>query len=326
MVLSNSRLDPGTVAPLLWSRDEWARTQFKALGTMCQLIFRPASRRQGLEFRDAAVSWLMDFERKYSRYREDSMISAINAAAGHQWVETDAELESLLALCDHYHWSTAGVFDPSALPLQRLWDYQTEKPCIPSDEAIAQTLDVVGWQRVQRRPGEIFLPEKGMAMDLGGIGKEYAVDRVVDQARAAGIEHVMVDLGRDVRGSGQSPAGGWWRVGLEHPADIGQCWGGVAVANRAVATSGAYLRGFQYNGRFYSHIIDPRTGRPVETGCRSASVIAPTCTEAGVLSTTALILGLDEGLAQIERSTLSQGCVWQGETRHDSSRFAAYLL
>lgn len=319
-------VDVASLAPLQWSRDDWCRTSFSALGTTCQLIFRPASRRQGQEFRDAAVGWVTDFERKYSRYREDSLLSAINRSAGQAWVETDAELESLLTLCDHYHWSTGGVFDPSALPVQRVWNYQAAQPVLPSNEEISRALALVGWQRVQRRAGGIYLPEPGMAIDLGGIGKEYAVDRVLDQALAAGIQNVMVDFGRDVRGAGQSPAGGLWRVGLEHPVDLERCWGGVAVSNRAVTTSGDYLRGYQVNGRYYSHIVDPRTGRPMDSGCRSASVIAPTCTEAGVLSTAALILGVDQGLALIERSTLSQGCLWQGDKRHDTSRFAVYLL
>ncbi|MDB6137847.1 MAG: ApbE family lipoprotein, partial [Verrucomicrobiaceae bacterium] len=266
------------------------------------------------------------FEARYSRYREDSLISAINRAAGAGWVDTDAELESLFALCDHHHWSTGGVFEPTALPLQRLWNYQAAQPRVPGDDEIAQALKQVGWDKVLRRPGKVCLPEAGMAIDLGGIGKEYAVDRVIEQSRPFGITDILVDFGRDVRASGQAPQGGPWRVGLEHPAEVGRCWGGVQASNRAVTTSGDYLRGFEVGGRRYSHIIDPRTGRPVANGCHSASVIAPTCTEAGVLSTAALILGAEEGVRLIERSCLAQGCVWQGDALHETQRFAACLV
>lgn len=326
MVLNEAVAGIESVAPLLWSRDEWCRTKFPALGTDCQLIYRPPSRRQGMAYRDAAVAWVREFEQKYSRYREDSLISKINRAAGSEWVETDAELESMFALCDHYHWCTAGVFDPTTLPLMKLWDYKALQPVLPSEEAIRAAMEVVGWQRVQRRARAVFLPLKGMALDLGGIGKEYAVDRVVDQARAFGISDLMVDFGRDVRCIGQSPQGGAWTVGLEHPIERERCWGGVAVTNRAVTTSGDYLRSVEIDGVRYSHIVDPRTGRPIHNGCHSASVVAPTCTEAGVLSTAALILGRVEGLRLIERATFAQACVWQGHDRYDTTRFAGYLI
>ncbi len=315
-----------TIAPLLWGRDDWCQVQFRAMGTACQLIYRAPSRRQGVAFRDAAIGWVADFESKYSRYRADSMISAINHAAGQGWVAADAELEAIFALCDHYNWSTGGVFDPTALPLQRLWDYQAEQPVIPADEAVAAALSLVGWRKVEREPGRVRLPVEGMALDLGGIGKEYAVDRVIDQSRPFGITDIMVDFGRDVRCNGQSPEGGPWRVGLEHPLDPGRCWGGLRVSHRAVTTSGDYLRGFEVNGRRYGHIIDPRTGRPIDNGCHSASVIAPTCTEAGVLSTTALILGAEQGIRLIERTGFAEGCVWQAGTRFESYRFASFVL
>ena len=315
-----------TLAPLLWSKDDWCNVRFRAMGTDCQLIYRAPSRKQAVAFRDAAVAWVADFERKYSRYREDSLISAINRAAGGDWIETDAELESLFLLCDHYHWSTGGVFEPTALPLQRLWNYQTEQPRVPTDAEIEAAMKLIGWPQVQREPGKVRLPEAGMALDLGGIGKEYAVDRVIEQSRPFGITDILVDFGRDVRACGQAPQGGPWRVGLEHPTDVGTCWGGVQVSNRAVTTSGDYLRGFEVDGRRYSHIIDPRTGRPIANGCHAASVVAPTCTEAGVLSTAALILGKDEGVRLIERSCLAQGCIWHGDTLHETQRFAACLI
>ena len=324
MVLSADLAE--TIAPLLWSKDAWCRTHFRAMGTACQIIFRAPSRSQAVAFRDQAVAWVTEFERKYSRYRVDSLLSAINRAAGSAWIDTDTELESLFALCDHYHWSTQGVFDPTTLPLLQLWNYQAEHPSIPSDEEIGQSMSLVGWQHVQRKPGSVHLPKHGMALDLGGIGKEYAVDRVMEQSQPFGINDILIDFGRDIRAKGEAPQGGAWSVGLEHPHDHGRCWAGVLISHRAVTTSGDYLRGFEIDNVRYSHLIDPRTGRPVANKCHSASVIAPTCTEAGVLSTTALILGPDTGLPLIERSCFAQGCLWQGDERHQTSRFASYLI
>jgi thiamine biosynthesis lipoprotein len=151
-----------------------------------------------------------------------------------------------------------------------------------------------------------------MGIDLGGIGKEYAVDRIFEQSRQWAIKDIAVDFGRDLRVRGEPPEGGEWRVGLEHPLDPQRCSGGVAVSDRAVATSGGYARSFTVDGKSYIHILDPRTGWPVDNGCQSVSVIAPTCTEAGILSTTAFILGREKGLPLLEQAIHVEGCVWAG--------------
>jgi len=149
----------------------------------------------------------------------------------------------------------------------------------------------VGWRRVVREPGQVRFAQAGMGIDVGGIGKEYAVDRVTEMALALGIRNVLVDFGHDVRAHGSPPEGGVWRVGLEDPCDPGRCWGGVALQERAIATSGNYLRFREYGGERFGHLIDPRTGYPAATDCGAVSVVAPTCTEAGVLASCAVIMG-----------------------------------
>ncbi|MBL9116471.1 MAG: FAD:protein FMN transferase [Verrucomicrobiaceae bacterium] len=304
----------------------WSRVQFNALGSACSLIFQAPSDKQASAYKSQMLTWVEDFEERYSRYRSSSLISAINRTAGGDWVEIDDELESIFALCDHYHWSTGGVFDPTSLPLLRAWDYQAERPRIPSDSEIEQALKLVGWTKLERRRGCVRLPTKGMAVDLGGIGKEYAVDRVIEQAAGFGIQDILVDFGRDVRGLGHSPNGGPWRIGLENPTVPGQCWGGVMICGSGVATSGDYLRGFHSGGSYYSHILDPRTGRPIQNGSQSATVIAPSCTEAGVLATATLILGATEGLELIQRSPMAQGALWQKGELHTTNRFSSSII
>src|SRR6202021_3549306 len=110
--------------------------------------------------------------------------------------------------------------------------------------------------KVQRRPGGIFLPRRGMALDLGGIGKEYAVDCVVNLAIQRGIRNVLVDFGQDVRVHGHAPDKKFWWIGLESAQQPGKCWSGVAVTDQAVATSGDYSRYFIHNGVRYGHILD----------------------------------------------------------------------
>jgi thiamine biosynthesis lipoprotein len=272
------------------------------------------------------LTWLAGFEARYSRFLPDSLISRINAAAGREWVETDEELDSMFAICDWFHWMTQGIFDPSMLPLARLWDYHRPPCTLPGAGEVARALSLLGWKKVEREKGRVFLPDAGMAIDLGGVGKEYAVDRVFEMALAAGMENVMVDFGHDLRTRGEPPEGGPWRIGLEHPSVPGRCWGGVAITDRAVASSGTYQRFFEVDGERYSHILDPRTGWPVRSGVDAVSVVAPTCTEAGILSTTALILGPDEGRQLIERSAHAAGCIWSNGNRIHTRGFDDYVL
>jgi thiamine biosynthesis lipoprotein len=300
---------------------EWHELSFAALGSPCRARFTaapPAAK----ALPDAIIQWVAEFEARYSRFIPTSLVSRITAAAGKEWVETDSETDQLLALCHEAHFITKGTFDPTALPLIRLWDWKTNPPVVPDEAAIAATMKKVGWRKVQRAPGKVFLPEAGMALDLGGIGKEYAVDQVAQLAVQSGATSVLVDFGHDVRVQGpppeKKPA---WHIGLEDPTQPGKCWTGLAVNNQSVATSGDYLRNFVRDGKRYGHILDVRTGRPVANGCRAVSVIAPTCTLAGMLSTTAFVLGPEEGLRLLDATYQAAGCILTESGRFASRRF-----
>jgi thiamine biosynthesis lipoprotein len=273
------------------------RHRWTALGTTCEVQFACADDALAARFETGAVAWVADFEARYSRFRPDSVIGRINAAAGREWVEIDAEMEQLLDFCASVHFLTQGTLDVTATPVLRLWDYKAAAPRVPTDAEVAAALRLVGWAKVQRVPGRVFLSEPGMALDFGGWGKEYAVDAVAALARSLGITRALVDFGHDLHAVGAAPGKPGWHVGLEDPANpTGPCRGSLAAADLAVASSGDYLRGFTVGGRRYGHIIDPRTGRPVANGCRQATVVAPTCLQAGVLSTTLFILGPEAGL------------------------------
>jgi FAD:protein FMN transferase len=302
------------------------RLSFHAMGTRCQITFHPTgSRVAGEQFKAAALQWVAAFEARYSRFLPESLVSRINQSAGQNWVELDEESERILALCQELFFLTRGAFDPTALPLIQLWNWKANPPVLPTDAEIQSARELVGWSKVQRRKGGIFLPRAGMRMDLGGIGKEYAVDRVVQLAAQHGIANVLVDFGQDLGMRGAPPGKPAWHIGLEDPAKPGRCWAGVAIKDQAVATSGDYLRSFQLHGRRYGHIIDPRSGYPVDNGCRAVSVIAPTCTSAGILSTSAFILGPEEGLKLIGNCMGAAGCITTDNTRHETRRFHEYV-
>jgi len=295
---------------------------FRALGTLCQIQFEGTSSRvAGEQFKAAAIRWVADFESRYSRFLPDSLVSEINRAAGKDWVELDEESDRLFALCQELFFVSRGAFDPTAMPLVKLWNWKADPVVIPAHAAIDQARQLVGLNKVLRRRGAIFLPKEGMSIDLGGIGKEYAVDRVVQIAAQHGIESLLVDFGQDLAMRGTPKGKPAWHIGLEDPAQPGKCWVGLAIKNRAVATSGDYLRKFEIDGRRYGHIIDPRSGYPVNNGCRAVSVIAPTCTVAGALSTSAFILGPNEGLNLIGNFIGVDGCIITDNTRHETRKF-----
>jgi thiamine biosynthesis lipoprotein len=300
---------------------------FRAMGTLCQVTFYSTdSRVAGEQFKAATLRWVAEFEARYSRFLPDSLVSLINQSAGQNWVELDEESERLFALCHELCFLTRGAFDPTAMPLIKLWNWKANPPVIPSDDTIAATRKIVGWNKVQRRKGAIYLPQEGMSVDLGGIGKEYAVDRVMQIAAQHGLVNVLVDFGQDLCMRGAPPSKPAWHIGLEDPTAPGKCWVGLAVKDRAVATSGDYLRHFQLNGRRYGHIIDPRTGYPVANGCRAVSVVAPNCTIAGILSTSAFILGPTEGLNLIGSYMGADGCIITDHTRHETRKFHEYVI
>lgn len=304
--------------------DRLHKLEFQAMGTRCAVQFHDVPGSLAKDFEQEVVSWVSEFEARYSRFIPDSLIGRINAAAGEHWVETDPETDRLFAFCQDLYFFTRGVFDPTSLPLIQLWNWKAQPPVLPGPEAIHRARELVGWNKIQRRPGGIFLPQRGMSIDLGGIGKEYAVDCVMNLAIERGIANVLIDFGQDVRVHGTPPDKPFWWIGLEDPNERGKCWTGVAVCDHAVATSGDYLRCFVLNGRRYGHIIDPRSGYPAANGCIAVSVIAPSCTIAGVLTTTALVLGPKEGLQLIETHPAAVGAITTDKTRFYSRRFSEF--
>ena len=264
------------------------------------------------------------FEAKYSRFLPDSWISVLNASAGGAAVASDPEIDRILALCHEMHFLTRGVFDPTALPLIQLWDWRRAQ--IPTDPQIEAARQCVGWRKVERKPGSVRLSQPGMCLDLGGMGKEYAVDQVALLARQCGLTGALIDFGADIRVTGL-PADGrpGWHLGLEDPDQPGRAWCGLAVREAAVATSGDYHRGFTAAGKRWGHILDPRTGRPVQNGCQAVHVLAPSCTLAGMLSTAALVLGADEGLRLIESQPGAEGLLHGPQSKLSSRRFYEHV-
>ena len=253
-----------------------------------------------------AIADVARIEAKYSRYRDDSVISRINAAAGKAPVAIDDETRALLNYADRCHAQSGGLFDMTSGVLRRAWNFRREPPAVPSSTDLAPLLELIAWRDVEWDDRSVRLPRAGMELDFGGIGKEYAADRAATILQGHGLRHGLVNLGGDVRAIGPQPDGSPWRVGIRHPRVAGVAVAGFDLTEGALATSGDYERYFDLDGKRYCHILDPRTGMPV-TYWQSVSVAAPLCVVAGSCATIAMLRG--EGAPSFLDA---QGVAWLG--------------
>jgi thiamine biosynthesis lipoprotein len=268
------------------------RTVFRAMASEHELLLWSDDEARAARAAEAAVADVLRIEAKYSRYREDSVTSRINGAAGGDAVAIDGETASLLSYADRCHRLSGGRFDLTSGVLRRAWDFRRVPPRLPDATTLAAALALIGWDRVEWDDRTVRLPEAGMEIDFGGIGKEYAADRAATLCVERGIRHGLVNLGGDVRATGPQPDGTPWRVGIRHPRRDGAAIATVLLDAGAVATSGDYERFFELEGKRYCHILDPATGRPV-AHWQSISVVAPLCVVAGSCATIAMLLERD---------------------------------
>ena len=235
---------------------------------------------------------VLRIERKYSRYRDDSVIASINASArDRRPLEVDAETADLLDFAAKCHALSAGAFDVTSGVLRRAWRFDGSDR-LPEADAVAALLPLVGWHKLRwQRPQLTLAP--GMELDLGGIGKEYAADRAVGLVRdLAPDSSALVNLGGDLVVSRARRDGTPWRVGIERPdAAPGTAAAALELRSGALCTSGDAKRFLLKDGVRYGHILDPRNGWPVRDAPRSVTVAAPTCTEAGLLATLSMLAG-----------------------------------
>jgi thiamine biosynthesis lipoprotein len=293
-------LAAGTVCTPLVSRLRIGRVtsvevERPALGTWVRIVARsdePARAERAIERAFQAIALV---DRQMSVHRADSQLAHVNRAAGIAAVHVDDAVLEVVARARSRAMRSQGVYDPTVLPLMRLYGfYGAARERFPSDREIGAALDCVGWRHVvvHREAGTLALTRRGAGLDLGSIGKGWAVDRAVAALEAEGIESGLVDVGRNVYGlgtPGEHSTG--WPVGVIHPVT-----GGVervfTLRDRAVATSGNAEQHHRQGGTMVGHLLDARRGRPA-AGPLSATVLARTGTDADGTSTVAFLLGAD---------------------------------
>lgn len=294
------------------------------MGTSAQLTAYGSDPEAAL---DAVQAELDRLTTAFDRFTPGSDIDRVNKAIG-EWVEVDRETVAVVQSALELAKLTDGAFDPTVAPLVDLWGFvedphslggagssptvmRGEEP--PADAEIRAILPAVGYEQVEvdEKASRLKLTRDGAELDLGGVAKGYATDRAVAILKEHGVESGLVNLGGDMFALGAKPNGKPWRVGVQHPRLSGEEY--IAILNlvdQAVVTSGDYQRYFEYEGKRYTHLIDPRTGYP-QQGLASVTVVAPSGTQADALATAVAVMGMEEGYAFLE-SLLDVGGVLVG--------------
>jgi thiamine biosynthesis lipoprotein len=262
---------------------------FQAMASPCEVHVGGVDAATAGAVVELAAAEAARIEAKFSRYRRGNVLDAINSAGG-RTVVVDDETARLLDYAARLYELSDCKFDVTSGVLRRAWRFDGSDR-LPTRETIAALLPQVGWHKVRWRAPELTLLP-GMEIDLGGIGKEYAVDRVAALVRPLAA-HCLVNFGGDLLALGPQAGGAPWRVGIESVTAEATAAKHLSLGVGALATSGDARRYVLKDGKRYGHILNPTTGWPVVDAPRSVTVAAATCTQAGMLATLALLQGRD---------------------------------
>lgn len=267
---------------------KFLRLTFRAMGTPCELQLYGNSKLATRRVAETVLEDIDRLEKLYSRYREDSLLSRINrvAARGGE-ISVDQETARLLDYAQTCFEQSDGLFDVTSGLLRNAWDFKGKT--LPEQSRLGTLLDRIGWQKLEWKSPLLRFPIPGMELDLGGIVKEYAVDRAASLCLERGILHGLVNLGGDIRIIGPHEDGSPWRIAIQGPDKTGHDLHYLELYRGALASSGDYERCITLDGVRYGHVLNPKTGWPVRH-LAAVSVAAEFCVVAGSTATIAMLM------------------------------------
>jgi thiamine biosynthesis lipoprotein len=263
----------------------------------------PGLEREGLAWDIARI--LESVDERMSTYRADSELSRFNAASLEP-MQVSRDTLTVIQEALRVTRLSGGAFDPTVGPLVDLWGFGPggAHGQVPSQERIEEVRRQIGFAKLRtgKEPPALGKRQGDVRLDLSSIAKGFGIDQVAEHLDQLGLRQYLIDIGGELRGRGYGPRGELWRVGIERPAGASRAVQRVVrLGRQALATSGDYRIFFERDGQRYSHIIDPRDGRPVDHGLASVTVIAATAMEADALSTALMVLGPEAGFELAER-------------------------
>jgi len=279
-------------------RAEWLQREQAIMGTRCVVELWSEDPARGLAAIEAVFAEFRRIDAAMSTYKPDSELSRVNATAAQAPMRISRELYDLLATSIEYSRLTGGAFDITYASVGYLYDYRAHSH--PDAEAIVAALPGIDYRHIELIPEtqSVHFRQQGVRIDLGGIGKGYAVDRGIAVLQGLGIDRAMVNAGGDTRIIGDR-LGRPWVVGIRHPDDENRVVLRIPLTDTAMSTSGDYERFFEEDGVRYHHILDPRTGRSASK-VRSVTIIAATATRTDALTKSVFVMGAEDGIRFID--------------------------
>lgn len=235
----------------------------------------------------------------------DSEVSQINAKAGMEPVVVSEDTFEVIQRAVQYAHQTDGLFDPTIGPLVQLWGIGGNHAKVPTPEEIANVLPLVNYKNVviDEEAKTIYLSQRGMMIDVGGIAKGYAADQAIEIYRKNKVKSAFINIGGNVMVHGTKPDKSLWRIGIQDPRAVRDDLMAVVQLNdQAVVTSGDYERFIVRDGKRYHHILNPKTGYPSDSGLISASIIGKESFDADALSTSVFLMGAEAGIKLAQSS------------------------
>lgn len=257
---------------------------------------------QANKYIDTAVTEISRIENLISSWDDNSQTSEINRNAGIKPVKVDKELFDLIERAIGISKLTDGAFDISYASMDKIWKFDGSMTKMPSKEEIIASVEKVDYQNIvlDKQNSTVFLKLEGMKIGFGAIGKGYAADKAKTLLISKGVSSGIINASGDMNTWGKQPNGNEWKVAITNPMDKNKVFALLPITNGAVVTSGNYEKYVNFNGKRYTHIIDPRTGYP-STGIISVTVFAPKAELADALATSVFVMGKEAGLDRINQ-------------------------
>jgi len=306
MRLQNNLKRSITVLSILFSivcfaQQPYKRT-LKLMGSRFDITVVANDAVKGNEYIDNAVAEITRIENLISSWDINSQTSAINKNAGIKPVKVDLELFNLIERAIGISKLTDGAFDMSYASMDKIWKFDGSMTVMPSEKTIKASVAKVGFQNIvlDKVNTTVFLKLEGMRIGFGAIGKGYAADKAKALLIEKGVVSGIINASGDMNTWGKQPDGSPWKVAITNPMNKNKVFALLPITDGAVVTSGNYEKYVNFNGKRYTHIIDPRTGYPA-SGIISVSVFAPKAELADALATSVFVMGKEAGLDRINQ-------------------------
>ncbi|MBN8786983.1 MAG: FAD:protein FMN transferase [Terrimonas sp.] len=272
------------------------------MGSRFEIIITAKDSASAEQYIDTVIAEITRIENLISEWRPATQISEVNNNAGIRPVKVDKEVFELTRRAIYFSRISDGAFDISFAAMDRIWKFDDSMTEMPSPESVKKSVAKVGYRNIilDSINSTIFLKLEGMKIGFGSIGKGYAADRGRQVMLEHGVYAGIVNASGDMTAWGTQPDGTGWKIGITNPFNADSLLAVIALKNASVTTSGSYEKYVEFNGRRYSHIINPKTGYPA-TGLTSVTVTGPNAETANGFSTALMVLGRKKGLRLIKK-------------------------